>query len=106
MTLLDQDWTAEQAKGLLDSLKLNGGIPEWEAKYLQKLRDWCASHEEDWTTIEGQLEFVAYELCHSYESIGAALKSATTVEEAKEAVEPYLKLIGSPVVYRGPRLPR
>ncbi len=62
MTLLDDGWTAEQAKGLLDSLKLDGGIPEWETNYLQKLRDWCATHDEDWTTIEGQLEFVAYEL--------------------------------------------
>jgi hypothetical protein len=106
MTLLDDGWTTEQAKGLLDSLKLDGGIPEWETNYLEKLRDWCARHDEDWTTIEAQLEFVAYELCHSYEGIGAALKSATTIEEAKEAIEPYVKLIRSPLVSTGPRLPR
>ena len=106
MTLLDDGWTAEQAKALLDSLKLNGGIPEWDAQYLQKLRDWCSDHVRDWTRIEGQLEFVAYELCNSYESIGAALKKAGTVEEAKEAVEPYVKLISASVVSRGPRLPR
>ena len=33
MTLLDEGWTAEQAKGLLDGFKLNGAIPESEAKY-------------------------------------------------------------------------
>jgi hypothetical protein len=106
MTLLDDGWTTEQAKGLLDSLKLDGGIPEWETNYLEKLRDWCARHDEDWTTIEAQLEFVAYELCHSYEGIGAALKSATTIGEAKEAIEPYVQLIRAPLVSRGPRLPR
>ena len=75
-------------------------------KVLQKLRDWCASREKDWTTIEAHLEFVAYELCHSYESIGAALKSATTVGEAKEAVEPYVRPIGASPNLRGPRLPK
>jgi hypothetical protein len=30
MTLLDQDWTEEQAQGLLDGLKLDGGAPKWK----------------------------------------------------------------------------
>jgi hypothetical protein len=106
MSLLDNGWTEQQAAGLLDSLGLEGGVPEWDPKYLQKLRDWCSAHDKDWTTIEGQLEFVAYDLCHTYERIGAVLKRSETVEEAKEAVEPYVKAIQAPVISRGPRLPR
>jgi hypothetical protein len=30
VSLLDNDRTEEQAKGLLDSLNLNGGVPDWE----------------------------------------------------------------------------
>ena len=52
-----------------------------------------------------QLEFVAYELCHSYQSIGAALRNAATFEQAKQAVEPYVRLIRAPLVSRGPRCP-
>jgi hypothetical protein len=32
------------------------------------------AREEDPATIEGQLEFVGYELCNSYEGIGRARK--------------------------------
>jgi hypothetical protein len=88
MTLLDHGWPEAQAKGLLDSLNLNGGVPDWPPDYLQKLKDWCSEHEKDWSKIESQLEFVAHELCTPYARIGAALKQATTVQEAKEAVEP------------------
>jgi hypothetical protein len=106
MSLLDTNWTEEQAAALLDRLRLEGGIPDWEPGYLEKLRNWCSAHDEDWTTIDGQLEFVAYELCHTYERIGAALKKSKTVEQAKEAVEPYVKVIQAPIISRGPRLPR
>lgn len=106
MALLDNGWTAEQAKGLLESLNLQGGIPDWEPRYLQKLKDWCSAHDKDWTEIEGQLEFVAYELCNSYEPIGTALKNVQTVQEARDAVEPYVKTIRAPLISRGPRLPR
>ncbi len=105
MTLLDNGWTAEQAKGLLDSLNLDGGVPDWDPQYLQKLKDWCSGQEKDWSKIESQLEFVAHELCSSYERIGAALKQATTVQEAEDAVEPYVKVIQARAISRGPRLP-
>src|SRR4029450_607500 len=39
MTLLDTGWTEEQAQGLLDSLKLNGGMSEPKPEHLQRLRD-------------------------------------------------------------------
>ena len=93
MPLLDNGWTEEQAKGLCDSLKLTGGIPDWNPHHLGKLRDWCSANGKDPNTIDGQLEFVAYELCNTYEAIGTALKQAKTVEEAKKAVEPYVRAL-------------
>jgi hypothetical protein len=93
MTLLDNGWSGEQAQGLLDRLQLVGGTPDWKPEHLKRLRDWCSAHEKDHITIEGQLEFIAYELCNSYESMGMALKQATTVDEARRAVEPYVRLL-------------
>ena len=34
MTLLDNGWTEDQAKGLIDSLKLTGGVPDWKPSVL------------------------------------------------------------------------
>jgi hypothetical protein len=106
MSVRDDGWTEEQAAGLLESLGLEGGIPDWDAKHLEKLRNWCSAHQKDWTTLDGQLEFVAHELCHSYERIGAELKQSETVQQAKKAVEPFVKVIRAPILSRGPRLPR
>jgi len=58
-----------------------------------RLYHWCTDHHRDHKVIEGQLEFVAYDLCSSYPGIGMALKEAATVEEARKAVEPYLELL-------------
>ena len=91
MTLLDNGWTEEQAQGLLQSLNLDGGTPKWKREHLQRLRSWCSAHEKDSTAVDGQLEFVAYELCNTYEGVGMALSRAKTVEESREAVEPYMK---------------
>ena len=91
MTLLDNGWTEEQAQGLLQSLNLDGGTPKWKREHLQRLRSWCSAHEKDSTTVDGQLEFVAYELCNTYEGVGMALSRAKSVEESREAVEPYMK---------------
>ncbi len=91
MTLLDSGWTPEQAEGLLDSLKLDRGMPNWRPEALKRLHDWCSTHQEDATTVEGQLEFIAYELLHSFKSVGIFLKRAKTVEEARQAVQLYLR---------------
>ena len=91
MTLLDTGWTQEQAQGLLDSLKLNGGTPDWNPEHLQRLHDWCDAHSEDSTTVGGQLEFIAYELLNSFQAVGIFLKRANTVEQASEAVQPYVR---------------
>jgi hypothetical protein len=47
MTLFDNGWTEDQAKGLIDSLKLTGGVPDWKPEHLQKLHDWCKAQEKD-----------------------------------------------------------
>ena len=95
MTLLDGDWTSQQAQGLLDSLKINCGVPDWKAEALKRLCEWCSSHQEDATTVQGQLEFIAYELLHSFKAVGILLKRAETVEEAKHAVQPYVRRLVS-----------
>jgi Phage tail lysozyme len=97
MTLLDNGWTEEQAQELISSLNLVGGPRYWKPEYRQKLHDWCSAHEKDQTTIEGQLDFIAYELRNSYQMIGNALDKAQTVEEAKEAVELFVRLISAGV---------
>ena len=96
MTLLDPDWTEEQAQGLLDSLNLDGGTPKWRLEHLKRLRDWCSAHGLDAATIDGQLEFIAYELCTGFQGVGMALKRAKTAEEAREVVEPYVRRLSAP----------
>jgi hypothetical protein len=93
MPLLDHNWTEEQAQGLLDSLNLSRSGPNWKPEHLKRLCDWCESHGKDHKTIEGQFEFVAFELCNDHEAMGMALKLANTKQEAQRAVEPYVKLL-------------
>lgn len=91
MTLLDQGWTEQQAQGLLDSLDLNGGPPKWKPEHLWRLIEWCSANSKDWATVDGQLRFVAYELCNGFQAVGRALKRAKTSEEAKKVIEPYVR---------------
>jgi hypothetical protein len=93
MTVFDQGWTEEHAKGLLDSLKLTGGVPHWKPEHLQKLQHWCSDHGKDNKSIEAQLDFVAYELRNAYQDIGMALRRAKTVDEARKAVDPYVRAL-------------
>jgi hypothetical protein len=95
MTILDQGWTEERVKGLLDVLNLVGGMPDWNPEHLEKLRDWCSAHEKNPTRVEAQLEFISYELCNSHEGVGSALKLAKNVNEARTAVEPFVKLLSA-----------
>lgn len=94
MALLDQDWTEAQAQGLLDALNLDGGTPRWKPEHLERLKDWCSAHGEHWDTLEGQLAFVAYELCNRFQGIARALQRADTVEQAREIVMPYVQRLG------------
>jgi hypothetical protein len=95
MTLLDQDWTELQARGLLDALNLVGGTPNWKPEHLRRLRDWCSANGADPSIIDGQLEFVAYELCNGFQTVGMVLKRAKTVEEAREIVRPYVRRLNA-----------
>jgi Phage tail lysozyme len=95
MTLLDQDWTEVQAQGLLDALDLVGGTPNWKPEHLRKLRDWCSANGKNPVTVDGQLEFVAYELCNGFQAVGRVLKQAKTVEEAREIVRPYVRRLNT-----------
>jgi hypothetical protein len=88
----DNGWTEEQARGLFERLNLDGGTPNWKREHLQRLRSWCWAHGKDPTTVDGQLEFVADDLCNTYEGVGMALRRATTVREAKGAVAPYMNV--------------
>jgi hypothetical protein len=90
MSLPDHGWTEEQAQGLFESLNFDGGTPKWKREHLQRLRSWCAAHGTDPATVDGQLEFVADDLCNTYEGVGMALRRARTVREAREAVAPYM----------------
>jgi len=95
MTLLDQDWTETHAQGLLDSLNLDGGPPKWKPEHLWRLLEWCSAHGEDGATVDGQLGFVAYELCNGFQAVGMALKRAKTVEEAREIIKPYVRRLSA-----------
>ena len=90
MSLPDIGWTEQQAQGLLECLNLDGGTPKWKREHLRRLRSWCSAHEKDSATVDGQLEFVADDLCNTYEGIGMALKRATTVRDARAAAAPYM----------------
>lgn len=91
MTILDQDWTEEQAQGLLDGLSLDDGPPKWKPEHLWRLLEWCSVHGKDWATVDGQMGFVAYELCNDFQAVGRALKRAKSVKEATEIVKPYVR---------------
>jgi len=76
---------------LASSLNLTGGEPNWKPEHLQKQREWSSAQDKDCKTVEGQLDFIAYELLDVYEGIGMALKRAKTVEDAKAAAAPFVK---------------
>src|SRR5262245_2629888 len=95
MPLRDSGWTAEQAQGLFESLNLVGGTPNWKREHLHRLRSWCSAHGKDSATVDGQLEFVAADLCDTYEGVGMALTRATTVTEARVAVAPYVNRLAA-----------
>src|SRR5262245_43357828 len=67
MPLPDNGWTDKQARGLFESLNLDGGTPKWKWEHLHRLRSWCSAREKDSATIDGQLEFIAADLCDTCE---------------------------------------
>ena len=89
MTLLDNGWTDEadsraspQPEPRRWNSQVETGTPPKVAILVRQVR------KRTQTPCDGQLEFVAYELCNTYEGVGMALKHTKTVEAAREAVEP------------------
>lgn len=95
-------WKDDQALALLDSLNLTGGRPKWKQEHIERLHDWCSAHEKKPNTLEGQLSFVGYQLLNTHEGIGRELYKAKTYDQAKEVVEPYVRLLSEPVRWLTP----
>ena len=91
--LLDEGWSPEQAQAVLDKLMLREGIPDWKPQHLKRLEEWCAAEKKEKNSVDTQLEFVAYDLCNEHQTIGMSLKLARTLEEAKAAVVPYVRML-------------
>jgi Phage tail lysozyme len=105
MVSIDQDWTEEQAQGLLESLNLEEGPPKWKPEHFWRLLEWCSAYGKDWATVDAQLDFVAYELCNGFQAVGMALKRTETVEEAKEIVKPYVRRLSARDTQDEPDIP-
>ena len=91
--LLDEGWSAEQAEAVLDKLMLREGIPDWKPQHLKRFEECCAAEGKEKNAVDSQLEFVAYDLCNEHQTIGMSLKLARTLEEAKAAVVPYVRML-------------
>src|SRR3954468_4091807 len=91
--LLDEGWSPEQAKAVLDKLTLREGIPDWKPQHLNRFEEWCAAQGKIKNAVASQLEFVAYDLCNEHQTIGMSLKLARTLEEAKAAIVPYVRML-------------
>ena len=91
--LLDEDWSAEQAQAVLDKLMLRDGIPDWKPQHLKRFEEWCAAEGKEKNSVDSQLEFVGYDLCNDHQTIGMSLKLARTLEEAKAAIVPYVRML-------------
>jgi hypothetical protein len=70
---------------------LNRGMPDWRPEALKRLHDWCSAHQGGATKVEAQPEFIVYELLYSFKSVGIFLKRTKTVEEARQAVQLYVR---------------
>jgi hypothetical protein len=86
-------WQDFQVLALLDSLDLSDGRPNWKQEQVDRLHDWCSAHEKKPNTVDGQLSFIGYQLLNTHEGIGRELNRAQSYEQAKEVVEPYIKLL-------------
>ncbi len=71
--------------------KINGeytsfGICQWHNSRWTSLKIFCATMDEDWESLEGQLKYLRYELEHNYKYVlNALLAVSNTPEGAYEA---------------------
>lgn len=62
------------------------GICQWHASRFTNLKTWCSENGKDYTTLDGQLWFLKYELEKSYSAVLTYIKSvANTAEGAYNA---------------------
>lgn len=62
------------------------GICQWHNTRFTNLKNWCSKNGKDYTTLDGQLWYLKYELEKSYKSVLTALQAvANTAEGAYEA---------------------
>lgn len=77
---------AESALNPRDSCKdINGktsyGLCQWNGSRFTRLREWCKENNEDYTTVTGQLHFLAYELPSSYPKVYNHMLAVEDTEE-------------------------
>ena len=62
------------------------GICQWHAGRKTNLINWCSEHNLDYTTLEGQLRFLQYELPTSYPSVDSYIRQVeNTADGAYDA---------------------
>lgn len=62
------------------------GICQWHASRFTRLQNWCKMNGKDYTTIDGQLYYLKYELETYYASVLAAIKGVSnTIDGAYNA---------------------
>ncbi len=57
------------------------GICQWHNNRWNTLKIFCATMEEDWESLEGQLKYLQYELEHNYKHVLNALKAVDNTPE-------------------------
>lgn len=57
------------------------GICQWHNSRWEDLKKYCNSHNLDWKTLDGQLEFLNYELKTKYGGVYSTLKSVANTEQ-------------------------
>lgn len=97
--LVNKGLTKEQAIGIAANLQQESGfrtgilgdhgtsmgLAQWHADRMRNLKTWTADNNLDYMTVDGQLEFLWYELNTSEKSALNAIKSTDTPEDAAYA---------------------
>lgn len=66
--------------------KISYGICQWNASRFDDLRNYCNSNGYDYTSIDGQLKFLKYELEHSEKYAFSKVKMSKTLQT--EPIQP------------------
>ena len=61
--------------------KTSYGLCQWNGSRYTRLKDWCSSNVEDYTTVAGQLRFLNYELSNGYPKVYDHLMGVEDTEE-------------------------